>query len=126
MEQRKRILIVDDDPEMVDFLTMLVEQGGFESRSATNGRDALQKALAEPVDLILLDVMLPYVDGYRVAHQLTGTLGPKAPRIIIMTARSMEPEKEMAATRANGAQDFILKPFTPEEMLARIRKVLAA
>ena len=77
---KKRILVADDDPDLLDLLKMDLAYQGYEVLAAVNGKDALQIALKEQLDLVLLDVMMPYIDGYHVAYELTNKLGAKAPR----------------------------------------------
>ena len=89
MADRKRILIADDDPDLRELLKMDLDSQGYEVLTAADGKDALQIALAEKLDLILLDVMMPFIDGYHVAHEITDKLGEKAPYIIIITSRDL-------------------------------------
>ena len=82
MAGKKRILVADDDPDLLDLLAMDLGFQGYDVLTAANGKDALQTALSEQLDLVLLDVMMPYIDGYHVAYELTNKLGAKAPRIV--------------------------------------------
>ena len=79
MGDKKRILVADDDPDLLDLLKMDLAYQGYEVLAAANGKDALQMAMTETLDLVLLDVMMPYIDGYHVAYELTNKLGAKAP-----------------------------------------------
>jgi two-component system copper resistance phosphate regulon response regulator CusR len=80
-------------------------------------------AMAEPLDLILLDVMMPYIDGYHVAYELTNKLGSKAPRIVIMTSRDTVKEKGIALM--SGAMEVLQKPFEMNKLHERILVILA-
>jgi len=124
MADKKRILVADDDPDLLDLLKMDLGFQGYEVLGAANGKDALQMALDEPnLDLVLLDVMMPYIDGYHVAYELTNKLGNKAPRIMIMTSRDTEKEKGIALM--SGAMEVIQKPFEMTKLHERVAAILA-
>lgn len=123
MADRKRILVADDDPDLLDLLKMDLGFQGYEVLAAANGKDALQMAMAEQFDLVLLDVMMPYIDGYHVAYELTNKLGSKAPRIMIMTSRDTVKEKGIALM--SGAAEVLQKPFEMAKLHERITAVLA-
>ncbi len=123
MAERKRILVADDDPDLLDLLKMDLGFQGYEVLVAANGKDALQTALNESLDLVLLDVMMPYIDGYHVAYELTNKLGAKAPRILIMTSRDTVKEKGIALM--SGATEILQKPFEMAKLHDRIAAILA-
>jgi len=123
MADKKRILVADDDPDLLDLLKMDLGFQGYEVLCAANGKDALQLAMAEQLDLVLLDVMMPYIDGYHVAYELTNKLGAKAPRIMIMTSRDTVKEKGIALM--SGAAEVLQKPFEMAKLHERIVAVLA-
>ncbi len=122
-DTKKRILIADDDPDLLDLLKMDLAHQGYDVLASANGKDALQTALNEPLDLVLLDVMMPYIDGYHVAYELTNKLGAKAPRILIMTSRDTVKEKGIALM--SGATEVLQKPFEMAKLHARITSILA-
>ena len=122
MADRKRILVADDDTDLLDLLKMDLTYQGYEILPAANGKEALQIAMSEKIDLILLDVMMPYIDGYHVAYEVTNKLGPKAPQIILMTSRDTAREKGIALM--SGAQEVVQKPFEMEQLHTKIRKIL--
>lgn len=122
MESGKRILIADDDPDLIDLLETYFSGAGYDVTAKTNGKDALQTAETQKFDLVLLDVMMPYIDGYHVASEITARLGANAPRIIIMTSRDTASEKGIAML--SGANEVVQKPFSLEEMEAKVRAVL--
>jgi DNA-binding response OmpR family regulator len=122
MPEQKRILVADDDPDLLDLLKMDLGFQGYEVLTAANGKDALQIALNETLDLVLLDVMMPYIDGYHVAYELTNKLGSKAPRIMIMTSRDTVKEKGIALM--SGATEVLQKPFEMAKLHERITAVL--
>jgi DNA-binding response OmpR family regulator len=101
---------------------MLVSQG-YTVVAASDGEEALVKAHAEQPDLILLDVMLPKMDGYKVAHMLKFDAKYRKPPIIMLTANVQEKSKEDGL--AAGADDYVAKPFDAMELLAKISRILA-
>jgi DNA-binding response OmpR family regulator len=122
-DNKKRILVADDDPDLLDLLKMDLGFQGYEVFAAANGKDALQMAMSDQYDLVLLDVMMPYIDGYHVAYELTNKLGSKAPRIMIMTSRDTVKEKGIALM--SGAAEVLQKPFEMAKLHERITAVLA-
>lgn len=113
-----RILIVEDEAEIVRFLTLELQHEGYSVSSCTDGRTGLEKALAGDFDLILLDVMLPELNGMEVLRRLRKESGIP---VILVTARDAVMEKVNGLDM--GANDYITKPFHIEELLARIRMV---
>ncbi|MDO8803052.1 MAG: response regulator [Elusimicrobiota bacterium] len=122
MESGKRILIADDDPDIIDLLESYFKKAGFDVTAKVNGKDALQAAEAEKFDLVLLDVMMPYIDGYHVASEISSRLGSEAPKIIIITSRDVAAEKGIALM--SGACEVIQKPFSLDELDAKVRSAL--
>ena len=114
-----RILIVEDEPEIVRFLTLELRHEGYETESCQDGRSGLDRALSGGFDLVLLDVMLPQLNGIEVLCRLRKE---SAVPVILVTARDAVMEKVSGLDL--GANDYITKPFHIEELLARIRMVL--
>lgn len=114
-----RILVVDDDPKIVGSIRLYLEHAGYEVVTAFNGRQALEEALATRPDLVVLDLMLPQVNGMDVCRMLRERA--ETP-IIMLTARAGEDDKLAGLDR--GADDYLTKPFSPRELVARIRAVL--
>ncbi|MGI8928953.1 MAG: response regulator transcription factor [Candidatus Limnocylindrales bacterium] len=114
-----RILIVDDEPEIVRLVVDYLSAAGFTTDTARTGSDAIQRAQADPVDLIVLDLGLPGIDGLDVTRTLRR--GSDVP-IIMLTARDDETDKLIGLEL--GADDYITKPFSPRELVARVRAVL--
>ena len=123
MADRKRILIADDDTDLLELLKMDLGYQGYEVFGAINGKDALQLALSEKLDLVVLDVMMPYIDGYHVAYEVTNKLGANAPRILIMTSRDTSREKGIALM--SGATEVIQKPFEMVKLHEKVAALLA-
>lgn len=114
-----KILVVDDDKKTVDLIQLYLEKDGYRVLAAYDGRQALELARQKRPDLIVLDLMLPAVDGLDVCRILRGE--SKVP-IIMLTARTTEEDKLLSLDL--GADDYVTKPFSPRELLARVRAVL--
>lgn len=114
-----RIFILEDEPEITRFLTLELQHEGYSVSSCANGRAGLETLLAEKFDLVLLDVMLPELNGIEVLRRLRRE---SAVPVILVTARDAVMEKVNGLDM--GANDYITKPFHIEELLARIRMVL--
>ena len=119
-EEKHRILVVDDEPNIVDVISMALRYQGFEVESAATGRDALAAVTAFKPQLVLLDVMLPDMEGFEVAERL-GATRSNVP-IIFLTARDTTQDKVRGLTI--GGDDYVTKPFSLEELVARIRNLL--
>jgi DNA-binding response OmpR family regulator len=114
-----RILVVDDERNIVQLLRLYLTKEGYEVEAAGNGRDALEKAGARRPDLVVLDLMLPEIDGLEVCRRLRreGDLP-----IIMLTARGDDVDKIVGLEL--GADDYLAKPFNPRELVARVKAVL--
>lgn len=119
---RSKILIVDDEPFNVDYLEQELEDRGYETVSAVNGQEALEKVVAEAPDLILLDVMMPVLDGFTVCRILKEHEETRLIPIIIMTALDAVADRVQGIKA--GADDFLTKPVHEEELFARIETAL--
>jgi two-component system, OmpR family, response regulator len=115
-----RVLVVDDEPNIVDVITMALRYQGFDVATAANGSEALSQVTAYRPHLMVLDVMLPDTDGFAVAERL-GAQRAGVP-IIFLTARDSTEDKIRGLT--TGGDDYVTKPFSLEELVARIRTVL--
>ena len=122
MAERSKILIVDDEPFNVDYLEQELADLGYETVSAANGQEALQKIAAETPDLILLDVMMPTMDGFTACRILKENEETRLIPIVIMTA--LDAVEDRIKGIEAGADDFLTKPVNEQELLARIRTAL--
>jgi two-component system, OmpR family, response regulator len=120
MTNGHRILVVDDEPNIVDVVAMALRYQGFEVASAGTGREALDQVAAFRPHLMVLDVMLPDMEGFDVAERL-GAQRADVP-IVFLTARDATPDKVRGLT--SGGDDYVTKPFSLEELVARIRTIL--
>jgi diguanylate cyclase (GGDEF)-like protein len=118
----ERILVVDDDPDILQFVRLNLELDGFEVELAGGGREALERASASPPDLMLLDVMMPEIDGLTVLRRLRSDPATANIPVIVLTARSLAEDRVKGLDL--GADDYITKPFDLEELIARVRTVL--
>jgi DNA-binding response OmpR family regulator len=118
-----RVLIVDDEPFNVDYLQQELEDLGYEIVTAVNGQEALTTVAAEPPDLILLDVMMPVLDGLSVCRALKSSDETRLIPIVIMTA--LDGIEDRIKGIEAGADDFLTKPVNPRELFARIQTALA-
>lgn len=117
------LLVVDDKPANLRLLSRILVGEGYQVRSALNGQQALNAAYTEPPDLILLDLMMPEMDGYTVAAQLKAD--PRTQEIPIIFISALDAVDNIVQAFAAGGVDYILKPFRPEEVLARVKTHLA-
>ena len=118
---KKRILIVDDEPNIVKAVSVRLEDIGYETIAAYDGEEALKKARAEKPDLIILDLMLPKVDGCDVCRILK--MDEKNPTPIIMFTAKFQPV-DIRYGMAQGADAYITKPFDPKMLLDKVRELL--
>lgn len=115
------VLIVDDEPDMLVLLRLLLEGEGYETSLAGDGATALQRIREERPDLVVLDVMMPVLDGWGVLENLR--LDPSPPRVILLSAKSTEADHQRA--RELGADAYVHKPFDPDKLVEIVRILLA-
>ncbi|HEY4416282.1 MAG TPA: response regulator transcription factor [Verrucomicrobiae bacterium] len=120
---KPKILVVDDEPEAVELLEFNLKQAGYAVTTAGDGAEALKKARSQVPDLIVLDVMLPEMDGFEICKSLR--LDPTTVKVpvIMLTAKAAEIDRVLGLEL--GADDYLTKPFSPRELLLRIKKILA-
>jgi len=118
-----RILAVDDSPTVLEMITQILESGGYSVLTAVDGAEALDTARAERPDLILLDVMLPKLDGYRVCRLLKFDQNYRDIPIIMLTAKAED--QAMATGIRTGADQYLTKPVDPDILLSAIAAELA-
>jgi len=114
-----KILIVEDDPRLAEGLAYNLERAGYEVRHAADGEAGLGLARSEAPDLVVLDLMLPQVDGLEITRQLRATGDTP---IIMLTARREETDRILGLEM--GADDYVVKPFSPRELVSRVKAVL--
>ena len=116
---KRRVLVVDDDENIVRLVTMYLEKDGYRVDASFDGRDALTQFRRTKPDIVVLDLMLPEIDGLSVCRTIREQSDVP---IIMLTARTTEGDKLIGLDQ--GADDYVTKPFSPRELLARIRAVL--
>ena len=119
---KTKILVVDDEPDALELIEVNLKGAGFDVLSAANGRQALEKARATLPALVLLDVMLPEVDGLEVCKSLRRDPKTASIPIIMLTARAAEIDRVVGLEL--GADDYITKPFSPRELILRVKNLL--
>lgn len=116
---QQKVLVVDDEPHIVELVRYNLEREGFQVSVAYDGHEALQRARSEQPDLIVLDLMLPYVDGLEVCRTLRRE---STVPILVLTAKDGELDRVLGLEI--GADDYVTKPFSPRELVARVRAIL--
>jgi two-component system, OmpR family, response regulator MprA len=117
---KAHILVVDDDPRITDLLRRILAYEGYSVAIAASGSEALNRSLERPPDLVVLDIMLPGMDGLEVAQRLR-TAGDNVP-ILMLTARDAVADRVKGLE--TGADDYLVKPFAPDELVARVKALL--
>ncbi len=117
-----RVLIVEDEPDIRDLLALHLEREGYHVSKCRTGADALRQVRASAPDLMLLDLMLPEVDGLEVCRRLRRDPATASLPIVMLTAKGEEVDRVLGLEL--GADDYVVKPFSPKEVVARVRAVL--
>ncbi|MHB0886198.1 MAG: response regulator [Bacillota bacterium] len=115
----EKVLVVDDEPSLVELVTYNLKRAGYETVTAGDGEEALQIAERENPDLVILDLMLPKLDGFEVCKAMRQV---SAVPIVMLTARTDEVDRVVGLEL--GADDYVLKPFSPRELVARVKAIL--
>ena len=117
-----KVLIIEDEPDIRDLLAFHLEREGYAVTRSSNGAEGLRLARGAPPDLILLDLMLPEMDGLEVCRRLRQDPATQAVPLVMLTARGDEVDRVLGLEM--GADDYVVKPFSPREVVARVRAVL--
>jgi DNA-binding response OmpR family regulator len=118
-----RVLVADDDSDIRELVQLKLSSAGFEVATVPDGRAALDQALADPPDLLVLDLMMPRLTGLEVCAALRGSPATARLPIILLTAKAQE--ADITRGLATGADDYVVKPFSPRELLSRVQAVLS-
>jgi two-component system alkaline phosphatase synthesis response regulator PhoP len=116
-----KILTVDDEPDVRRLIEIKLKKAGFEVITAVDGEEGVAKAKAENPDLILMDVMMPKMDGFTAVEKIKAEMDP-APLVMMLTAKGTE--DDVMQGLVGGADDYITKPFAPRELIARVKVAL--
>ena len=119
---KEKILVVDDEEDILELVRFNLDKEGFKVICSASGEDALVKARRESFDIIILDLMLPGIDGLEVTRKLKGDTDTRGVPIVMLTAKGEE--SDVVAGLELGADDYITKPFSPRILVARVRAVL--
>jgi DNA-binding response OmpR family regulator len=120
---KKLILCIEDEQEMIDLIRLILSRHGFDVRGATGGKEGLEVIRKEHPDLILLDLMMPDMDGWEVYQQMKADETIKNIPVIVVTAKAQSIDKVLGLHIAK-VDDYISKPFSPQELLSSIDNVL--
>ena len=121
----KQILCIEDEPEMIDLIRLILGRRGFEVVGAAGGKEGLEKVRQQPPDLVLLDLMMPDMDGWEVYQQMKADEKTKEIPVIVVTAKAQSIDKVLGLHIAK-VDDYIAKPFSPQDLLNSVEKVLGA
>ena len=121
----RHILCIEDEPEMIDLIRLILGRRGFEVVGAAGGKEGLEKVRQQPPDLILLDLMMPDMDGWEVYQQMKADENTRSIPVIVITAKAQSIDKVLGLHVAK-VEDYIAKPFSPQDLLNSVEKVLNA
>jgi two-component system response regulator VicR len=123
-EKARRILCIEDEPEMIDLIRLILSRKGFEVSGASGGQEGIYKIRTEKPDLILLDLMMPFMDGWEVYQQMKADEATKNIPVIVVTAKAQSIDKVLGLHIAK-VDDYIAKPFSPKELIDSVERVFA-
>jgi len=121
--KKGKVLVVDDEVNITQILEFSIGSEGFEVITAQNGEEAIEKARREQPDLIILDIMMPKIDGYEACRILKANPLTKAIPVVLLTAKGRDIDKRLGLEV--GATDYIVKPFSPNKLIERIHQLLS-
>jgi DNA-binding response OmpR family regulator len=122
-EEKKTVVCVEDEPEMIDLVKLILGRKGFELVGAVGGREGLDTVRKLKPDLVLLDLMMPDMDGWEVYQQMKADEELKTIPVIVVTAKAQSIDKVLGLHIAK-VDDYVTKPFGPQELLQSVNKVL--
>lgn len=118
----KKVLVVDDEPYILRSLRMILEMEGYQVETATDGLEALKKVSENKPHLILLDIMMPHMDGYEVAKRIKEDPMTSDISILVLTAKGLEKDKMRSISL--GVDEHLTKPFSPTKLLEKVKEIL--
>lgn len=122
LEQMPRVLVVEDDPQIARIVQIKLANNGYQVTLATDGGAGAREAVENPPDLVLLDIMMPVMDGYQVLRSIRANPSTSKVPVIMLTAKGQE--RDILTGLRDGATDYIVKPFSPAEVIARVDRAL--
>ncbi len=123
MPDKRRVLCIEDEPEMIDLIRLILERKGFEVMGAVGGQEGLDTVRREKPDLVLLDLMMPDVDGWEVYRQMKADDELKSIPVVVVTAKAQSIDKVLGLHIAK-VDDYVTKPFGPTDLLDSVDRVL--
>jgi two-component system response regulator VicR len=123
MADKRRILCIEDEPEMIDLIRLILERKGFEVLGAIGGQEGLDAVRRERPDLVLLDLMMPDVDGWEVYRQMKADKALQDIPVVVVTAKAQSIDKVLGLHIAK-VDDYVTKPFGPNDLLESVSRVL--
>jgi DNA-binding response OmpR family regulator len=123
MSQSRRVVCIEDEPEMIDLVKLILSRKGFQVSGAMGGREGLEVIARDQPDLVLLDLMMPDMDGWEVYQKMKADEGMKTIPVIVVTAKAQSIDRVLGLHIAR-VDDYITKPFGPQELLESVEKVL--
>ena len=123
MADKRRILCIEDEPEMIDLIRLILERKGFEVLGAVGGQEGLDAVRREKPDLVLLDLMMPDVDGWEVYRQMKADKELQDIPVVVVTAKAQSIDKVLGLHIAK-VDDYVTKPFGPGDLLESVGRVL--
>jgi two-component system alkaline phosphatase synthesis response regulator PhoP/two-component system response regulator VicR len=124
LEKPKKILVVDDERHIVRLIQVNLERAGYEVVSAFDGKEALKKTASDSPDLIVLDVMMPFMDGFEVLKHLRAEVKTRDIPVVMLTAKTQD--ADVFRGWASGVDMYLTKPFNPMELLTIIKRIFEA
>jgi len=124
-EEKKKVVCIEDEPEMIDLVKLILGRKGFELTGAMGGREGLEAVRRIKPDLVLLDLMMPDMDGWEVYQQMKADADMQKIPVIVVTAKAQSIDKVLGLHIAK-VDDYVTKPFGPQELLQSVEKVLGA
>ncbi len=124
METKRRVVYIEDEPEMIDLVRLILNRRGYEIIGANGGREGLDLVRQQTPDLVLLDLMMPDMDGWDVYQQIKADERTQNIPVIVVTAKAQSIDKVLGLHIAK-VDDYISKPFSPQELVDSIEKVMA-
>jgi DNA-binding response OmpR family regulator len=123
MADKRRILCIEDEPEMIDLIRLILERKGFEVLGAVGGQEGLEAVRREKPDLVLLDLMMPDVDGWEVYRQMKADEDLQDTPVVVVTAKAQSIDKVLGLHIAK-VDDYVTKPFGPGDLVESVDRVL--
>jgi DNA-binding response OmpR family regulator len=124
IKQPKRLAYIEDEAEMIDLVRLILGRSGYTVMGANGGREGIELIRNELPDLVLLDLMMPDMDGWEVYHQIKSEDLTRDIPVIVITAKALNIDKVLGLSIAK-VEDYIAKPFSPQELLERVDQVLS-